>query len=86
MQSVGLRRPYNEYMPLREAHQFDINVRTILEQFKDKMTRGAAKLAVTDCIEFFNQIRINPHMSEHIYQASFSPYTGSKPDLIRLFF
>jgi hypothetical protein len=45
---------------LREAHQFDINVRTILEQFKDKKTRGAARLAVTQCIEFVNQIRIKP--------------------------
>jgi hypothetical protein len=45
---------------LREVHKFDINVRTILEQFKDKKTRGAARLAVTHCIEFVNQIRIKP--------------------------
>jgi hypothetical protein len=24
----------------------------------------------------------NPHVSEQAHQASFSPYTGSKPDLI----
>jgi hypothetical protein len=45
---------------LREVHKFDINVRKILEEFKDERTKATARLTVTQTIQFIEQIRLKP--------------------------
>jgi hypothetical protein len=43
---------------LREVHKFNVNVRAILEQFKDKKTKATARLTVIRTIEFIERIRV----------------------------